>query len=147
MFPRRPGATCCRCWLSARWRATPLVASLSGTVAETAATGLNCQFPGGQKPLQIANFIRMQLTESPIGQRSQHNGSEGNTLQLDHLVTDSSQQPANFAIATFLQFQLKHSAASLMLDDSHSTKPEKALGKVHAFTELGENFRGGQPAT
>jgi len=84
----------------------------------------------------------MQLTKSPVGQRSQHNGSEGNTLQLDHLVTDSSQQPANFAIATFLQFQLKHSAASLMLDDSHSAKPEKTLGKVHAFTELGENFRG-----
>jgi len=142
VFPRRPGATRCRCWLSARCRATPLVASLSGTVAETAATGMNCQFPGGQKPLQIANFIRMQLTKSPVGQRSQHNGSEGNTLQLDHLVTDSSQQPANFAIATFLQFQLKHSAASLMLDDSHSAKPEKALGKVHAFTELGENFRG-----
>jgi hypothetical protein len=56
-------------------------------------------------------------------------------------VSDACQQSANFAISPFLQFQFKDRAASLSLDDSHTTESEEPLGKIQALAKLREHFR------
>ena len=83
----------------------------------------------------------MQLAKPTIGQRTQRNRTEGDAFKFDDLVAHTSEQAANFSIATFLQLQFQNSTASLVLDDSHTPKLEEALGKIHAFAELRQYFR------
>ena len=53
--------------------------------------------------LQQANLFGHQFTISPHGQITDRNGTDGDATQLQHLVSDPRQQPADFAVATFLE--------------------------------------------
>lgn len=53
--------------------------------------------------LQHANLFGHQFPISPHGQIADRNGTDGDTTQLQHFVSDPRQQPADFAIATFLE--------------------------------------------
>ena len=110
--------------------------SLTGAITKSWFDSPTCFFAGFQEMPQVPNLCRLQFPKSTIRQRTQLEWTEGDTLQFNHLMANSSQQSTNFAVLAFLQFQFQNRAASLMSYDTNALKTEEAFGKVHPVPQL-----------
>ncbi len=64
---------------------------------------------------------------------------QGNSSEAEYFVSDAGEQPANLAVASFIQHDLQVGTLLLPTLDAHVRNFGEPVGKVNALPELAED--------